>query len=200
MGTWGYSTNGGEWWSTGYASRDEAFGDALQERDCFSTAFCEPNPLSFDVADDDDISEFVIVGHTAPEAARWLVELFVERNEDCDFEGEAFADAKPDEQLVADLGCDLTPDICEAALRAWAERSGGFEYGRTLNTTDEVLHTREEVVLARIIPGERDYDWEYEWTDDMGRRQMLGLDNDGAPYSSQHWNGYCDTPLYWSAL
>lgn len=153
IGSWGYSTNGGDWFTTDFDTAEEAFGEGIQYADGgLIVAFCTPTPLRVEVIDGDDIVE------DGPPSPSRLIELFVEANSDADYEGDAFSDAHVDAELsVADLS---TPALCEDALRAWVDRMGGFPHGRTLDVSLEQAYRRDEVVLAGITPGVREYEWQ----------------------------------------
>ena len=153
-GSWGYSTNGGDWFTTGFDTAEEAFGEGIQYTDGgLIVAFCTPTPLRFDAIDADDIAE------DGPPSPSHLIGLFVDANDEANYEGDAFSDARrvDAELAAADLS---TPELCEDALRAWADRMGGFPHGRTIDTSLDQSYGRDAVVLARITPGVREYDWQ----------------------------------------
>ncbi len=163
--TWGYSTNGGEWFYTGYNSHKEAFdagcGD-IDDAHEFTTARCRSISLAF-LIDADEL--------------------------ECLFE-----DATVDDELRAAVRRDMTPEEAVSAIAAWVERMGGFGHGRCLESFDEIEHGSDEVSMALIVPGRREYDWTSIRNECVifARYDTMWLDRDGMDEDSQYGLGLGD--------
>lgn len=165
--TWGYSLDGGYSYSTGYPSRAAALRGAVDE--CWYvaprgivTAQCRPMPLYYEVSDR-DLEEAFEAGE---DAAQWLVEAFLRRNDEADFEGERFRAAEVDDTLRAELSTQITAEEATVALARWIERCGGLKDLAALEVWDRQVTPICDLALLTYRPGVRVYADDFTLRDD----------------------------------